>query len=357
MDPIHVADDGMIYRQLGRCGLRVSAISLGTMTFGGAGVFAYSGTTDVAGARRLIDVCLEAGVNLLDTADFYSAGLSERIIGEAIAGRRGRLLVATKCGMTVGPGPNQHGASREHIIRSCEGSLRRLGIDHIDLFQLHQWDGLTRLEETIDTLDALVRSGKVRYVGCSNYSGWHLMKALWTASALGRERFVSQQIHYSLLAREAEYELVPIALDQEVGVLAWSPLSGGLLTGKYRLGRPPPAGARFPSAWVGPPPPDPGTLEAIVGVLTTVAGRHGATVPQVALAWLLQRPGVSSLVIGARDEAQLVELLASVDVSLSAADVADLDAASAPPLIYPFWQQRNTGLDQMGPFDLVPCGR
>ena len=224
----------MEYRRLGRSGLFVSALTLGTMTFGGQGGFSKVGATDVAGARRQVDMCLEAGVNLFDTANIYSGGESEEILGEAISGRRDDLLLATKVRMSVGDGPNETGLSRHHIIRQCEESLRRLGTDYIDLYQVHEWDGLTPLEETLEALDTLVGSGKVRYVGSSNYSGWQLMKALGISERLGLQRYVSQQIHYTLQAREAEYELVPLAVDQECSILVWSPLAGGLLSGKYR---------------------------------------------------------------------------------------------------------------------------
>src|SRR5919109_5044423 len=226
----------MDYRQLGRSGLRVSALALGTMTFGGRDDFANVGSTDVAGARRQIDLCLDAGINLFDTADVYSAGLSEEILGEALDGRRDRVLLATKARMPMGDGPNDAGLSRHHLIASCEASLRRLRTDHIDLYQVHEWDGATPLDETLEALDTLVRSGKVRYVGCSNYAGWQLMKALGVSERRGLERFVSQQIYYSLQARDAEYELVPAAIDQGIGILVWSPLAGGLLSGKYRRG-------------------------------------------------------------------------------------------------------------------------
>ncbi len=243
----------MDYRQLGRSGLRVSALTLGTMTFGGRGSMADVGSTDVAGARRQLDICLDAGVNLIDTADVYSAGLSEEILGEALEGRRDRLLLATKARMPMGDGPNDAGLSRQHLIASCEASLRRLNVDHIDLYQVHEWDGHTPLEETLHALDTLVRDGKVRYVGASNYAGWQLMKALATADAHGYQRFVSQQIHYTLQARDAEYELVPLGLDQGVGILVWSPLAGGLLSGKHRRDRESPAGTRALSDWDEPP--------------------------------------------------------------------------------------------------------
>src|SRR3954447_14945803 len=236
----------MEYRQLGRSGLRVSALTMGTMTFG---TMADVGTTDVAGARRQLDMCLDAGVNLVDTADVYSRGISEEIVGEALQGRRDRVLLATKARMPMGEGPNDAGLSRHHLIAGCEASLRRLRVDHIDLYQVHEWDGHTPLEETLHALDDLVRSGKVRYVGCSNYTGWQLMKALGLSERLGLARFVSQQIHYSLQAREAEYELIPAGLDGGLGVMVWSPLAGGLLSGKYRRGEQGPEGARQLTDW------------------------------------------------------------------------------------------------------------
>ena len=229
----------MEYRQLGQSGLRVSVLTMGTMTFGGRGGFAQVGNTDVVGARRQVDMCLDAGVNLIDTADVYSGGLSEEILGEVLTGRRDRVLVATKVRMPMGDGPNDAGLSRQHVISGCEASLRRLGTDHIDLYQVHEWDGQTPLEETLEALDLLVQQGKVRYVGASNYAAWQLMKALGVAERAGLPRFVSQQIYYSLQSREAEYELIPAAVDQGIGVLVWTPLAGGLLTGKYRRGQQP----------------------------------------------------------------------------------------------------------------------
>src|ERR671920_304204 len=255
----------MDYRQLGRSGLRVSTLTLGTMTFGGGGKFANVGSTDVDGARRQIDMCLDAGVNLIDTADVYSDGASEEILGQALGDRRDRVLLATKARMPMGAGPNDAGLSRHHLIRSCEASLRRLGTDHIDLYQVHEWDGVTPLEETLGALDTLVRSGKVRYVGSSNYSGWQLMKALGISERLDLQRFVSQQIHYTLQAREAEYELVPLAIDQECPLLVWSPLAGGLLSGKYRRDRDASEGGHV-EGWDEPPVYDTDKLYDIVDV-------------------------------------------------------------------------------------------
>jgi aryl-alcohol dehydrogenase-like predicted oxidoreductase len=341
----------MEYRQLGRSGLRVSTLTLGTMTFGGRGNFAKVGDTDVAGARRQVDVALDAGVNLIDTADVYSAGASEEIVGEVLEGRRERVLVATKARMPMGSGPNDAGLSRHHLIASVEDSLRRLRTDHIDLYQVHEWDGRTPLEETLETLDTLVRAGKIRYVGCSNYAGWQLLKALGVSERRGVERFVSQQIHYSLQAREAEYELVPAGLDQGVGILVWSPLAGGLLSGKYRRGAEQPEGRQL-SGWGEPPVRDEDALYDIVDVLVEVAEARGASPAQVALAWLLGRPGVSSVIIGARTDAQLADNLGAAGLELEDSERARLDAVSAPPLLYPYWHQARTAGDRLSDADL-----
>jgi aryl-alcohol dehydrogenase-like predicted oxidoreductase len=338
----------MQYRQLGNSGLRVSALSLGTMTFGGSGKFADVGTTDVAEATRQIDLCLDAGVNLIDTADVYSGGQSEEVLGEALKGRRDQVLIATKARMPMGDGPNDAGLSRHHLIAACEASLRRLGTEHIDLYQVHEWDGITPLEETLDALDQLVRSGKVRYVGCSNYTGWQLMKGLGISDRRGLQRFVSQQIYYSLQARDAEYELVPAALDQGVGILVWSPLAGGLLSGKYRRDQPGPEGARQLTEWNEPPVRDQDQLYDIVDALVEIAERHSVSAAQVALAWLLERPGVTSVVIGARTTEQLTDNLGAAQLELSGDDRARLDALSALPLIYPHWHQAKTASDRLG---------
>ena len=273
----------MDYRQLGRCGLRVSTLTLGTMTIGRSGPSASVGAVDLDGARRQIDLCLDAGVNLIDTADVYSAGVSEEIVGEALVGRRDRVLLATKARMPMGEGPNDAGLSRHHLIEGCEASLRRLRTDHIDLYQVHEWDGQTPLEETLDTLDGLVRAGKVRYVGCSNYAAWQLVKALGISDRLHLQRFVSQQIYYSLQAREAEYELVPAALDQGLGILVWSPLAGGLLSGKYRRDTQPEG--RHLTDWGEPPVRDQEQLYDIVDILVEIAEGHGVSAAQVALAY------------------------------------------------------------------------
>lgn len=345
----------MEYRILGRSGLKVSVLTLGTMTFGGKGPFAKVGATDATGARRMVDLCLDAGINLYDTADIYSNGLSEEIVGAAIEGRRDRLLIASKARFPMGEGPNDRGLSRHHLIRACEASLKRLGTDRIDLYQLHEWDGLTPLEETLEALRHLVDSGKVRYVGASNFSGWHLMKALGISERDRLPRFISQQIHYTLEAREAEQELVPITLDQGLGILVWSPLAGGLLSGKYRRGQPHPEG-RLLQEWKEPPIYDESRLYDIVEALVAIGEGRGVSPAEVALAWLLGRPGVTSVVIGARTEAQLKQNLEAGDVTLSAEERSRLDKVSQRPLAYPYWHQAQTASDRLSPADLSLIG-
>jgi aryl-alcohol dehydrogenase-like predicted oxidoreductase len=346
----------MEYRALGRSGLRISVLTMGTMTFGGRGGFANVGTTGVDQARQQVDMCLDAGINLIDTADVYSDGLSEEILGQVLRGRRDQVLVATKVRMAMGPGPNDAGLSRHHIISGCEASLRRLDTDHIDLYQLHEWDGQTPLEETLEALDLLVQSGKVRYVGASNYASWQLMKALGTADRLSLPRFASQQIYYSLQAREAEYELIPLAVDQGLGVLVWSPLAGGLLSGKYRRNHEAPAGSRQLTDWGEPPVYDPEGLYDIVEVLVGIGEQRGVSAAQIALAYTLGKPAVTSLVIGARTAEQLSDNLAAASLDLTADERAQLDKASAPPLIYPFWHQAKTSLDRLSAADLTLLG-
>jgi aryl-alcohol dehydrogenase-like predicted oxidoreductase len=347
----------MRYRQLGRSGLLVSELGFGTMTFGNVGHRKdVMGSTDVAGARRQVDMCLDAGVNLIDTADVYAAGASEEIVGEVLQGRRERLLVATKARFPVGEGPNDAGLSRHHLIRSCESSLRRLRTDHIDLYQPHGWDGQTPVEETLEALDTLVRAGKVRYIGCSNFSAWQLMKSLAASDRLGLQRYVSQQINYSLLSREAEYELVPASLDQGVGILVWSPLAGGLLTGKYRRDADFPAGVRHASDWDEPPVHDWNRLWDIVDALVEVAEGHGVSASQVALRYLLDRPGVTSVLIGARTDEQLADNLGALELELTDADRKRLDDVSALPLLYPYWHQAISILDRPSVADLSLLG-
>jgi aryl-alcohol dehydrogenase-like predicted oxidoreductase len=346
----------MNYRQLGRSGLRVSCLSLGTMTFGGRGVFGKVGATQSTEARRQVDLCLDAGVNLIDTADVYSDGLSEEIVGEAIRGRRDRLLVATKVRMSMGSGANSAGLSRQHLIEGCEASLRRLGVDHIDLYQVHEWDGQTPVEETLEALDLLVRSGKVRYVGCSNFTGWQLAKSLGVAERRGLPRYISQQIYYSLQAREAEYELVPAGLDQGVGVMVWAPLAGGLLSGKYRRDQDAPPGSRHLTDWGEPPVRDADKLYDVVEALVEIGESRGVSAAQIALAWLLGRPGVATLVVGARTTEQLADNLKAADLTLTDDERARLDEASALPLIYPHWHQAAGAADRLGPSELSLLG-
>src|SRR3954469_7919801 len=347
----------MEYRQLGRSGLRVSALTMGTMTFGGQGVFGNVGDTDVDEARRQVDMCLEAGVNLIHTADVYSGGRSEEIVGAVVAGRRDDVLLATKVRMPMGAGPNDAGLSRHHIIEGCEASLRRLGTDHIDLYQVHEWDGVTPVEETLEALDSLVRSGKVRYVGASNYSGWQLMKALGTADRLGHQRFVSQQIYYSLQAREAEYELVPAAIDQGLGILVWSPLAGGLLSGKYRRGQTAPEGSRQLTDWDEPPVYDEDKLYDTVDVLVSIAQARGGSGPQVARAWLIGGRAVTWVIVGPRTGEQLADNLGPADLGLDGDERRRLDEVSAQPLPYPHWHQANTANDRLSPADLTLLAR
>jgi aryl-alcohol dehydrogenase-like predicted oxidoreductase len=347
----------MEYRQLGQSGLRISTLTLGTMTFGGRGGFSAVGATDAVGARRQVDMCLDAGVNLIDTADVYSGGLAEEITGEVIAGRRDSLLLSTKVRMSMGDGPNDAGLSRQHIIAGCEASLRRLGTDHIDIYHVHEWDGQTRLEETMSALSALVTAGKVRYLAASNYAGWQLMKALAVADAHGFERFAAQQVYYSLEARDAEYELLPLSVDQGLGILVWSPLAGGLVSGKYRRDSSPSGQTRqLSDGWSEPPVRDREKLYDTIEVLVEVADAHGASPAQVALAWLLGRPAVTSLIIGARTDDQLRDNLGAAGLSLAADERAALDKVSAPDLIYPHWHQLATSADRLGAADLALLG-
>jgi len=346
----------MEYRQLGRSGLKVSTVTLGTMTMGGKGKFASVGEVGLEEARRQIDMCLEAGVNLIDTADVYSNGASEEIVGAALGGKRkGGVLIATKARFPMGDGPNDRGLSRHHLIEACEASLRRLKTDVIDLYQVHEWDGLTPLEETLEALDMLVRHGKIRYVGCSNYSAWHLMKALHVSERDRLPRFASQQIHYTLEAREAEYELAPLALDQGLGILVWSPLAGGLLSGKHRRDTTP-EGTRQLAGWTEPPIRDQDRLWNIVDALVEIAGELNISAAQVALAWTLGRPAVASVIIGGRNEKQLRDNLGAADVKLSDAQRERLDQVSVPPLLYPYWHQLQTASDRLGAADLSLLG-
>jgi aryl-alcohol dehydrogenase-like predicted oxidoreductase len=342
----------MEYRQLGRSGLRVSTITLGTMGFGGTGWASPVGHLDVEAARRQIDLCRDAGVNLFDTADVYSNGLSEQILGQALGDHRDEVLIATKVRGDMGEGPNDGGLSRHHIVRAAEASLRRLNTDHIDLYQVHEWDGLTPLDETLSALDSLVRSGKVRYIGSSNYTAWQLMKALWTSDRHGYESFVSEQIYYSLQARDAENELVPIAIDQGLGILVWSPIAGGLLSGKYRRGQDAPEGTRRFEGWTEPPVHDEDRLYATIDELVAIGEDHGVSAAQVALAYTLAKPAVTSVIVGARTEEQLRDNLDAAELQLAADELRRLDDVSGVPLLYPYWHQANTGAGRLGPADL-----
>src|SRR3954471_13314494 len=342
----------MQYRQLGRTGLRVSAFTLGTMGFGGTGWATPVGTIDVDGAREEIAIAKEAGVNLIDTADVYSAGLSEEIIGQALGRTREEWLVATKVRMPMGDGHNDAGLSRHHVIRGAEASLRRLGTDYIDLYQVHEWDGQTPLEETLTALDDLVRSGKVRYVGCSNYAAWQMMKALAISDARMLERFVSTQVYYSLQNRDIEAEIVPAVLDQGLGILVWSPLAGGLLSGKYRRGVAAPAGSRHLSEWNEPPVNDEDKLYDTIELAVKIGESHGVSAAQVSLAYIAQKPGVTSLIVGSRTPQQLRDNLAAAELELTVDEVKALDDVSGEPLRYPFWHQRNTSNDRLSAADL-----
>jgi aryl-alcohol dehydrogenase-like predicted oxidoreductase len=328
-------------RYLGRSGFKVPALSFGTGTFGGKGeFFAAWGATDVQEATRLIDVCVDAGVTMFDSADIYSAGAAEEVLGQAIAHRpRDSLILSTKATFRAGKGPNDVGSSRAHLITAVEKSLKRLGTDYIDLFQLHGFDAMTPIEETVTTLDTLVQQGKIRYLGVSNFSGWHLMKSLAAQDRLGLSRYVANQTYYSLVGRDYEWELMPLAIDQGVGAVVWSPLGWGRLTGKIRRGAKLPEQSRLhKTAEMGPPVPDE-HVYGVVDALDAVAAETGKTIPQIALNWLLRRPTVATVVIGARNEAQLRQNLGAVGWELTPSQVAALDAASQVTLPYPYWHQ------------------
>jgi aryl-alcohol dehydrogenase-like predicted oxidoreductase len=341
----------MNYRTLGRSGLKISTLTMGTMTFGGEGPFAKVGNTGLDDARRQVDQCLDAGINLIDTANIYSNGRSEEIVGDVLGGKRKNdVLISSKVRFRTGEGPNEEGLSRYHIIRECEKSLKRLKTDVIDIYFLHQWDGITPLEETLAALDTLVEQGKIRYVGCSNYSGWHIMKALGISERQGHPRFITQQIHYTLEAREAEYELMPISVDQGLGVMVWSPIAGGLLSGKYSRDT---ESARQLAGWSEPPIRDADRLWRIVDVLKAVGQEHGVSAAQVALAWLLTRPAVTTLVVGARNEEQFADNIAAASLKLSDEDLRRLDEVSRLPVLYPYWHQGQTASGRFGDADRV----
>jgi len=332
----------MEQRRLGASGFMVPALSLGTGTFGaGNAFFAAWGSTDADGARNLVDICLEHGLTMFDTADVYSNGMAEQVLGKAIAGRRDQVLLSTKATFRSGPGPNDVGSSRHHLRAAVEGSLRRLGTDYVDLFQLHGFDALTPVEETLATLDELVREGKIRYLGVSNFSGWHLMKSLAASARLGLQRYVAHQAYYSLVGRDYEWELMPLGLDQGVSAVVWSPLGWGRLTGRIRRGSGIPAQSRLHATADKGPPVDDELLFKVVDALAAVGEEVGKSVPQVALNWLLQRPTVANVIVGARDEKQLRENLGAVGWNLSADQVRRLDEASAVTRPYPYWHQES----------------
>jgi aryl-alcohol dehydrogenase-like predicted oxidoreductase len=331
-------------RRLGNSGLSVSVLSVGSMTIGGRDRFGKMGNLDAAGTARLLDICQEAGVSTIDTADVYSFGAAEEILGQALKGRRQAFVLATKVFMRLAPGPHDVGLSRQHILDACEASLRRLQTDHLDLYICHQPDTFVPVEETLRAFDDLVTQGKVRYVGCSNHSAWHVMKALGASDRLGCVRYVCQQVNYSLVARDVEHEIIPLALDQRVGVMAWGPLQAGLLTGKFRPGVRP-AVSRLNELET-PGSIDFGRLYRIVDVLDAIAQERGVSVPQVALNWVIHKPGVDTAIIGARDEAQLRENLAAATWQLTADEVAQLDAVSALPEPYPQWHQHKFGAER-----------
>jgi aryl-alcohol dehydrogenase-like predicted oxidoreductase len=331
----------MEYRQLGYSGLKVPALSFGAGTFGGGNEFFKAwGSSDVAEATRLVDLCLDAGVNLFDVANVYSTGLAEEILGKAIEGRRDKALISTKATFAMGSGPNDLGSSRYHLIQQCDASLKRLGTDYIDIYHMHGFDATTPIEETLDTLNTLVHQGKVRYIACSNFSGWHLMKSLAISERYGWARYVAHQVYYSLVGREYEWELMPLGLDQKVAALVWSPLGWGRLTGKIRRGQPLPETSRLHKTSEQGPPVADEYLYTVEEALEGVAKEAGKTVPQVALNWLLQRPTVASVIMGARNEEQLKQNLAAIGWNLTADQVAKLDKASEVTPIYPYWHQR-----------------
>lgn len=335
----------MEYRTLGRSGLKISALSMGTFSFGGKGDFAMVAKQGVDEARRLVDTCIDGGINVFDTSNMYSAGRSEEILGEVLEGRRDKVLISSKARMRIGDGPNDEGVSRYHLIRECERSLKRLRTDHIDIYFMHEWDGLTPLEEMLSALDTLVAQGKIRYIGCSNYSGWHIMKALGVSDLRQYPRFVTQQIHYTLEAREAEYELLPISVDQGLGVMVWSPLAAGLLSGAFRRDAKP-ADSRQAAGWSEPPIRDENRLWNIVDTLVDIAGKREVSPAQVSLAWTLSRPGITSLVVGGLTPQHFNDNIAAVDLVLTASELEQLNQVSRVPYIYPYWHQHNFASDR-----------
>src|SRR6201985_1259383 len=331
----------MEYRQLGYSGLKVSALSFGAGTFGGGNEFFKAwGSSDVAEATRLVDLCLDAGVNLFDVANVYSTGLAEEVLGKAIEGKREKVLISTKATFKMGDGTNDVGSARYHLIQQCDASLKRLGTDYIDIYHMHGFDATTPVEETLDALNTLIHQGKIRYLACSNFSGWHLMKSLSVSERYGWARYVAHQAYYSLLTREFEWELMPLGVDQKVGTIVWSPLAMGRLSGKFRRGNPQPAESRLSQGGGHGPAIPEELLFKVIHALDKAPAETGKPLPQVALNWLLQRPTVSTVIIGARNETQLRQNLAAASWNLTPAQVAKLDAASKTPAPYPYWHQR-----------------
>ncbi len=340
----------MEYRFLGRSGFKVPVLGFGAGTFGGEGpLFSAWGNTDVGGARRIVDICLDAGVTLFDTADVYSNGASERILGAALKGRRNGVIISTKLSLRSGEGPNEVGSSRHHLIEATHAALRRLGTDYIDILQLHAFDAMTPVDQVLHTLDNFVRDGKVRYLGVSNFSGWQLMKSLATSDRLGLSRYVANQTYYSLIGRDYEYELMPLGLDQGVGAIVWSPLGWGRLTGKLRRGEQLPVGSRLHATAGFAPPVDDARLFRVIDALEGVAGECGKSVPQIAINWLLSRPTVATVLIGARDEAQLKQNLGAIGWSLTAGQLAALDEASQGLVPYPYYPYWNGQFSERSP--------
>ena len=332
----------MEFRQLGKSGLKVPVLSFGVATFGGKGeLFKAWGSTDVKEASRLIDVCLDGGVNFFDTADIYSTGASEEILGKALGKKRDEVLISTKATFAMSELPNDVGSSRHHLIKACENSLRRLGTDYIDIYYMHGFDALTPVEEVLSTLEHLVQSGKIRYIGCSNFSGWHLMKSLSVSDKHGWSRYVANQAYYSLIGREFEWELMALAIDQGVGTVVWSPLGWGRLTGKLGRGKPLPEVSRLHATADYGPPVEDEYLFGVVDVLEALAKETGKSVPQIALNWLMSRPTVASVIIGARNEEQLKQNIGAFGWNLNAEQIKRLDSASNRTPVYPYWHQRH----------------
>jgi aryl-alcohol dehydrogenase-like predicted oxidoreductase len=343
----------MEYRQLGNSGLKISLHTLGTMNFSGEGFFGMAGSLSVQESKRLVDMAVDHGVNMFDTSNAYTTGKSEEALGEIMKGRSDQLMIGTKVRFSMGTGPNEQGLSRFHIIHEAEASLKRLKRDHIDLYFLHEWDGLTPVEEMMEALNTLVKQGKVRYIGCSNFSGWHIMKCMNAADRHNFQKFVCQQIHYTIEARDAEYELMPIAVDQGIGIQVWSPIAGGLLSGKFRRNAPPPQLSRHTEGWSEPPIRDENRLYNIIEALVKVGEGRGVSAAQVALSWLAGRPAISSIIVGARTTEQLKDNLAAASLVLTAEERKLLDEVSEQPLIYPYWHQCNSAAERLGPADLA----